>query len=53
MAKLTNEFGEYEVAVMVMKCLDCAALGLGFRDQDGGQRISDHKCSGKWENLKV
>lgn len=42
------------VRLEIIKCRDCGRLCLavgGEKADDGGVRLSGHKCSGRWETV--
>lgn len=40
---------EGKVFAEILKCHACGALAIYFGDEGGGERITHHKCAGRWD----
>jgi hypothetical protein len=37
----------------VLRCQSCGTLTIALGNQDGGMRLSGHKCAGAWDRVSA
>jgi len=43
----------YKVPIGLLACVHCGKYALEFSNDDGGTRITSHKCQGAWKIVEV